>query len=276
MNDTVYGSIIAAGIGLGATAINGLFKWLFERHNKEEERRKTLKREIYFPVLDAISEMVILVPKIPQTQLKDLEQVTISPDARRAFAKLQIAASTDVTRKATLVGKLFFEAFTSLIIGRLKMGEIEGEIAKIDRQLDDLHQLWSGLWTFLKQEPRQEHRAEMRLEIDEVHKKRLGLFEEKGRLLSIQGTEMRELQSLAFRKMIQLVEPQHEAMLAIRRDLGIPVNVDESRALMRDQITLISCAMEAFHKEAWDAASRDAGPTPTDHAENEVSNDSTK
>lgn len=237
--DPIYAAIAGAFIALTSSILTA---WLGGRQarkrqerdlahsatQKELERIHSLRREVYLPFSDAFAAAVGFVPTIPtcpQEQIRLLQPLT---ELGRHFARMNLIAPPSVIEPATR-GFLYLQTVvTSLVTKRFEIDEAASELALNQQMtqwmLDRQKSLSSRIEGFLDSgefQPQVQFLQEEHVDLTQKIRDNIAdhepLNQRKFKL------EM-SLQRQAAAMLAPMKEHSSEAYLAIRKEIGLPLD----------------------------------------------------
>jgi hypothetical protein len=237
--DPIYAAIAGAFIALTSSILTA---WLGGRHarkrqekdlahsatQKELERIHSLRREVYLPFSDAFAAAVGFVPTIPSCPQEHIRLLQPITELGRHFARINLIAPPSVIEPATR-GFLYLQTVvTTLVTKRFEIDEAASDLAQNQQMtqwmLDRQKSLNSRMDGHVDSG---EHRPQVQV----LHEEHVDLTRRvKESLAAHEPLNQRKfklemaLQRQAAAMLPPLKEHSSEAFLAIRNEIGLPLD----------------------------------------------------
>lgn len=218
-------------------------------NENEKEREMSLRRDIYLPVVEAATSAISFLARLPDVNISEYN--TLAEKLGTAMAKIDVVANMDTISAVAAINEKFTSGILDLTSKKVPLMVIEGDIqlfSKIiqtneterDKALEQMkefntqHIVDNGLWKITK-----ERFDNAQAEITNYSEK-LGKERDKYYKLKL------EFLLECMRTGIDIQKMLPSAVIAIRKELGIPLNKVEYQRLCQKNLDMLGKKFETF------------------------------
>lgn len=200
----------------------------FAAAQRELERLHTLRRECFLPFMDATAAAVGFVPSIPTCPIDGLRTLTPMVDLGRHISKITLIAPPSII-EPMMTGFLFLQTVaTTLINQRWAIENVASDLDlnrnSVQMMLDRQKNLGERMDTMIdtgEPKPQLQHLYQQHTEIGERIQSLIG---EQGPLIERKADLELRLQREAADLLMPLREHSITAIIAIRSEIGLPID----------------------------------------------------
>jgi hypothetical protein len=270
--DAIYGGVIAATTAL-------LTVWLTNKNararqkldlasadrQKETERLFQLKREAYIPAIESFVAANAYISQLPTIAIEKIGDAGPMLDLARNTSRIGVVAPQDVIAKTQVAVSHLSVAQMVVTRGRLELAKIEFELRGIESNNDFL----------LKKQETNLAQGNSQIISGNPNQKVLDYCQESGRMLaselerlSVRRNELirrrleesMRLQKRAVDLLLPMAEHVAEALIAIRIELGLPIDRDWYLKFTKEYATKVFNELKTFQENIHDDIKRNIGP----------------
>lgn len=226
----------------------------FQMDEKRKERQHSLKREVYLPLVVAANEAVAFVTQLPTVPFERIRNDNPMNELARQIARLNLIAPPEVMKPVSEGHTLLMKCYMALTAERFAIHKIDLEVGGIDSAIENWRTQQRAAIQRLERHFDQStgEPAVRKFLIEEVGKaeqQMLALCEKKGHLVKTRF----EMELHLMRKALQEVKPMRahasKALLAIRSDVGMPVDTGQWQAIAEGSALEVDAALERYMAE---------------------------
>lgn len=236
--------LVVAVLGVVALSLSRAAR---ERDSRTErrvvaERELELRRETYLPAAEALAHAQEFIAKYPQLELDREASRVLVDHLAGALGRVQLVGSERVLKACSAASSEFTNAFLSLTAKRRPLAELSEEIEHLDQRVAQLgyerDQLLGNLTRMAGDsvDDAGSMWTDANLRFDRLHREVSAALDQRRERQKERARLRRTLDKDAAQHALRLLKLAVPAYLAMRRELELPLDEEEYRAIAQQQI----------------------------------------
>lgn len=256
--DTIWAAVIASLLTIGGVILTNLHSRKQQRealvhdsNQRDREREMSLRKEVYMPAIETISTFHGLLSRLPDLNLPEREYTSALQSNSGAIGKIHVIASNETVQSVMRVQQVAGIAFIRCWPIRASLVNRKAEIDELTRLIEQSIQEEVRIIELMKQHNIDGSTDGRRWKIlndnidFEIHN-RSKHEKRKQELLAEQNPALLEFTQDCFNETLKIAELIPPAILAIRKELNLPLDENSYLEACKEQVQKARAAFNEF------------------------------
>jgi len=259
--NTVWAAIIASCLTLGGVLLTNrgnsnrlLSQLAHDADERNNERFMRLRKEVYLPAVESISNNYLMLSKMSNLDLTENEILDTFSKSSASISKINLIGTLETIKAMSALSFSLTSTYLKLTAKRIPLIEKKSDIKMLDQLIDDSDKEKDRLLELLRELNLQgstdkkmfdtiNRRYEHELKQTDID------TSERDELSDAFDSELKEYAMECYKSLKTIGKPISEAIAAIRMEMNIPFDIVEYQKIIDKSFNLGESCLDEFFEE---------------------------